>query len=55
MKSINNIDKCSKCKYFKRLHTRNNETRNYEATIYGLCKKRQRVFAEKYYCSSYEE
>lgn len=55
MKSINNINICSKCKYFKRLYTRNNKTENYETTIYGLCKKRKRVFAEKYYCSNYEE
>lgn len=50
---INKYNRCNNCKYFKRLHTRENET--YMATIYGLCKKRKRVFAEKYYCSSYEE
>lgn len=55
MESINNIDKCSKCKHFKRLHIRNDEKKIYETTIYGLCKKRKRVFAEKYYCSSYEK
>lgn len=48
------LEKCNSCKYFKKLHTRNNKTKNYEATIYGLCQKKKKVYAEKYYCSNYE-
>lgn len=50
---MKDVKQCSKCKYFKRLHTRENS--NYVATIYGFCQRRKRVFADKYYCGNHKE
>ena len=50
---VNQYNRCNNCKHFKRLHTR--EDNNYVETQYGLCQKRKRVFADKYYCGNHKE
>lgn len=45
--------RCNTCKYFERLCIKKEKI--YEATRYGLCKKKKRVFGNEYYCGNYKE
>ena len=46
------IKTCNDCKYFRRFYIK--DDKGYIATIYGLCKKKNKVCSEKYYCSNYK-
>lgn len=50
---IDKYNSCSNCKHFKRLYELDDS--GYTATIYGLCQRRKKVFADKYYCGSYKQ
>lgn len=50
---LGRYNRCCNCEYFKRLCMY--ENKKYIATQYGLCEKRKKVFADKYYCGNHKQ